>query len=308
MESPSAHQNFLKKPGRAYNPSSVDLRTRLFKAIYENVNLPSPIYELNFKELESALGVTRKTIIQMCYDIKGIFELDLTICRGGIRLGHRFYYEEQMRKDSPLKEAISEAFVAQLEKHRVRGLACGPGTTTFYCLKKLLNRKNLYREVVTNNLLIKDLLDNESHNPCILTGGVINRDINATLGRDGLDAFGSFKFDGGLIGVSGFNEKGELYVQYYEETEILEQIAKCVRNRIYIVAAIEKFTLEDTYKFCSLEELLKDNPDLEICVITTPKNTLDDAANGVAKAEKVLNMLRSNDRINLIIAEPEKKP
>lgn len=296
-----------KKPRRAPSQSSVDLRTALFRTIYECVFRPSPIYEMNFNNLESSLGVTRKTIIQISRDLTDIFGLGLTVSRGGIIIGHSFFYEEQMCKARTLKEAISVAFVEQLEKNHVRGLACGPGSTTYYCLKKLLVRKGLYREVVTNNLLIKDLLDNENHNPCILTGGVINRDIMATLGRGRLDAFGSFKCEGGLIGVSGFNHKGELYVQNYAETESLEQIAKCVRNRLYIVAAINKFTLEDTYKFCSLEELLKDNPDLQICVITTPTNTISDS-NGVEKAEKVLNMLRSNDHINLVVAEPEKKP
>ena len=296
-----------KKPRRAPSQSSVALRSRLFQTVYEYVNRPSPIFELSFDNLESSLGVSRKTIIQISRDIADLFGLGLTVCRGSILLGHGFFYEEQMSKARSLKEAISAAFIDQLENNRVRGLACGPGTTTYYCLKKLLVRKNLYREVVTNNLLIKDLLDNENHNPCILTGGVINRDIMATLGRGRLDAFGSFKCEGGLIGVSGFNHKGELYVQNYAEIESLEQIAKCVRNRLYIVAAINKFTLEDTYKFCSLDELLKDNCDLQICVITTPTNTISDS-NSVEKAEKVLNMLRSKDHINLVVAEPEKKP
>lgn len=296
-------QNSSENPSNAPSRTPVDLRVDAFRHIFENVDKSSPIFELKFDKLESALGVTRKTIIKIAHDIKDIFDLGLTISRGGIRLGHQFYYEEQMYKDRLLKEVISEVFVAQLVKHPVRGLACGPGSTTFFCLRKLLNLRNLYNEVLTNNLLIIDFLDGVNHNPCILTGGIMNRDINATLGKGGLDTFGNFKCDCGLIGLSGINEKGELFLQYYEETVILEQIAKCVRNRIYIVATIEKFTLDDTFKFCSLEELLKVNPDLEICIITTPTNTLNDGANGVVKAEKVLNMLRSNDRINLIIAE-----
>ena len=282
---------------------TINLRTECFRLIYEVFKRPNSTFELSFDEIEERLHTPRKTTLKICQDLKNLFDLELSTYRGNIRLGHKFYYQEQMLKDIVQKEAISERFVAELEKHRVNGLACSPGTTVTECTIKLLPRKNLYREIITNNLSIKDLLDGETHNACIIAGGLVNRDINATLGIDACEAFDRAKCDCGLIGVSGLDEDGSLYLQYYEEIEVLSHMAHSILKRIYIVAAIEKLTKEDTHKFCSIKDLLK-RSELEVCIITTHPENLKGDHEKRNRAEKVIKKLQdiNKKRIELIVA------
>lgn len=284
---------------------TVGKRVDCFGVIVKLLQPPNPVFEIPISKLEATLKVSRKTVLKICAELKALFALGLVITRGTFCFGQMSYFQKQLLTAPDHKDAISDAFVNELAEHPVRGLAAGPGTTARGCMAKLIPKRNLYSEIITNNLGILELLDGQTHTPCIMAGGLVNRDINAVLGGGARESFSHANYDAGLIGISGLSREGKLHVQYYEEIEVLKQISQSVRNRIYVVAAIEKLAMEDTHEFASISELLDRNSDLEIVLITTPLQEISGSGNSerVRKAKSVLDMLRGMDRVKVIIAE-----
>ncbi len=223
------------------------------------------------------------------------------------------FFEDQLRVQTAWKKAISVTAAELLEAGT--SVACSAGTTVAYCVNALRKARR-YTRLLTNSLAnITDGIPARNE-PAELenTGGVYHREINAFTGDRPIEAFAKERCQSALIGVSGLDESGALYVRFREELRVLSTITRSVTERILIVSDIGKLCRlkkQDEWAFATLGQLLADagRPGLEICLITNPPSVLP-AADG-RKVARVLEGLeelsRRDSRFSIVFAEPARK-
>ncbi|MHC4624102.1 MAG: DeoR/GlpR family DNA-binding transcription regulator [Planctomycetota bacterium] len=202
------------------------------------------------------------------------------------------YYNRNVRVARKAKDEIARKFVALIRTGPNFTLACSAGTTAARCVGRLVEAGN-YHVIVTNNLGVFDQLRGSDITSIVFTGGEYRPSIRACVGHTAVQAFKEVRCEAALIGASGINAKGELFVRHCEEVPVFKQIVKSATRSVFIVAHASKLVQEDAWWFVSIPQLRMDNPELEICLVTNSCESLEkdkEHAQRVVKALKKMGV------------------
>lgn len=252
------------KQGRPSGEQSRDYRTRALEMLFEKAkkNPREPILEAS--EVATNLDVNIRTARRILGDL---VELGSQIRRDpkGIRLGGIYYYHTMLNTNRELKNYIAEETLELMPRGAT--LSCSPGTTVALAVRRLVEERQ-YHVMVTNSIGVLDQIAGSEISNLVLTGGEYHHGIHGCVGTQAVETFRNARTSCALVGVSGINEKGELFVRHSVETSILDAIVRSVQNKIFVVADVHKLTQEDTWQFASIRDLLKDKRDLEVYLVT----------------------------------------
>jgi DeoR/GlpR family transcriptional regulator of sugar metabolism len=273
------------------------IRFELFKILYAKYGQRG--FHLAFSDIASAFQIDARTASQAVYDIIE-FSAALHPDPHGVTLKPQSYYQENLASEPETKKRLAAAFLAEMKANtnntnRVHALACGNGTTVTSCVRVLLPERDLYNVLITSNL---GIIESQKGGPIYnltLCGGVFKSEINGCVGSQAVRTFEDSRCEAALIGVSGINTRGELFVRYSEETEVLKQIANSTTSHIYVVASAKKLSQEDTFKFLDIRDTLERKANIRFTIITSPFQELD-TQEKKDKAEVVYNKLKEMDK------------
>ena len=278
------------KGGRLTKEDSLALRGDAFKMLLEKWRSGNAEPLLTYQDAEKAFGVNRQTTRSVLREIADI-SADIITVSDGIRAGRDTYYHKHARMSREAKVRIANKFASLIPQNVT--LACSPGTSVAYCVRRLLIEERQYHVVVTNNMGILDLLARSDIANLVFTGGEYLPAIHACVGKDAVDSFERARCQAALIGISGISESGELFVRHSPEVTVLNQIVRSVTHLIYIVADLSKFLQLDTWRFAHIPQLLaeKNESGLQIYLITCIDKSLE--KHQVVHARKVAKALEN---------------
>ncbi|MHC4171379.1 MAG: DeoR/GlpR family DNA-binding transcription regulator [Planctomycetota bacterium] len=276
------------KGGRLTKENSLALRGDALEMLLDKWRSDDIEPLLKYKDAEKALHVDRKTARSVLRDIADI-SADIVIVSDGIRVGRDTYYHKHARIAREAKDKMANKFASLIPPNVT--LACSPGTTVSYCVRRLIEERQ-YHVIVTNNIGVLDMLARSDIANLVFTGGEYVSAIHACVGNDAVEAFNRAKCQAALIGVSGISESGELFVRHSPEVGVLYQIVQSVTHLIYIVADLRKFLQPDTWRFARIPQLCTEKLNLEIYLITCPDKSLNkDELAHVTKVVKALQKM-----------------
>ncbi|MBT4290636.1 MAG: DeoR family transcriptional regulator [Deltaproteobacteria bacterium] len=134
------------------------------------------------------------------------------------------------------KEKIAQLLVEHIPDHA--SVFLNIGTTTEEIAKALLNHNHL--RVITNNLNVVRILNANDNIEVIIAGGVVRSYDNGITGDATIDFINQFKFDFGIIGISGIDEDGTLLDFDFNEVRVTRAIIEQSR-KVFLAADHTKF-------------------------------------------------------------------
>jgi DeoR/GlpR family transcriptional regulator of sugar metabolism len=158
-------------------------------------------------EMAASLGTTEITLRR---DLRAMAKEGLLVrTHGGAvlpaALGHEPSYSEKARQAGAEKAAIARLAVTMIRPGD--SILLGPGTTTLALARLLVNSPEL--TVVTNSLLVAQVLMDAPHVEVILTGGTLRRSIHAVVGPATEETVRSLRASQAFISGNGFTaERG----------------------------------------------------------------------------------------------------
>jgi len=298
------------KLGRPKESKSRELRIEVLKMLYDKHKESTGNTILTYNEVEKNLNnrnlqVNRKTTRSLLNEV-AVISTDITLVPDGILLRPETYYHNSLKKYPGLKYDIANEFVEVLHKNAdLATLACSAGSTVAISIKRLVEKRR-YHVIVTNNFGIIDQLRGiVDVGSIIICGGEYNAGLHGCIGNQAVEAFDRAKCEAAVIGVSGINGEGELFVRHCEEIGVNQQILKSVTKYVFIVADVNKLVQEDTWRCAVVSDLLQDEkrPDLRVFVITNPIDKLPEKKKLKEQAKKVCEALQNIKRVEVIFAE-----
>jgi DeoR/GlpR family transcriptional regulator of sugar metabolism len=153
-------------------------------------------------EMAASLGTTEITLRR---DLRAMAKEGLLVrTHGGAvlpaALGHEPSYSEKARQAGAEKAAIARLAVTMIQPGD--SILLGPGTTTLALARLLVNSPEL--TVVTNSLLVAQVLMDAPHVEVILTGGTLRRSIHAVVGPATEESVRSLRASQAFISGNGF--------------------------------------------------------------------------------------------------------
>lgn len=279
---------------------SDEVRFQLFKMLYQRRGEIS--FNVPFQVIANELEIDIRTANQAAQDIIN-FSDNIRPNSRGVNVGPNSFYQKNLLSETLTKRKLAECFISEIQQDgRIHALACGNGTTVTECALNLIRNRNLYNVLITTNMgIIESLKGDEIYN-LMLCGGEFKSEVNGCVGWRTVKAFEDTRCEAAVIGISGLNKRGELFVRYAEETEILRQILYSVTSRIYVVASAKKLCQEDTFKFLDISDLLKEKKEIKFTIITSSFEELENSE--MKKAELVYNELKEIDnRVKIVMAK-----
>jgi len=126
------------------------------------------------------------------------------------------------------------------------------GTTTEEVAKALLDHDRL--RVITNNLNVAVILSENERFEVIVTGGAVRGRDRGLTGEATIDFIRQFKFDFGIISVSGIDGDGTLLDFDYHEIRVGRAIIETSR-KVFLVADHTKFGRQAMVRLCNIREV-----------------------------------------------------
>ena len=126
------------------------------------------------------------------------------------------------------------------------------GTTTEELAKALLDHDRL--RVITNNLNVAVILSENERFEVIVTGGAVRGRDRGLTGEATIDFIRQFKFDYGVISVSGIDGDGTLLDFDYHEIRVGRAIIESSR-KVFLVADHTKFGRQAMVRLCNIREV-----------------------------------------------------
>ena len=153
-------------------------------------------------EMAASLGTTEITLRR---DLRAMAKEGLLVrTHGGAvlpaALGHEPSYSEKARQAGAEKAAIARLAVTMIQPGD--SILLGPGTTTLALARLLVNSPEL--TVVTNSLLVAQVLMDAPHVEVILTGGTLRRSIHALVGPATEETVRTLRASQAFISGNGF--------------------------------------------------------------------------------------------------------
>jgi len=298
------------KLGRPTESKSRELRFEVLKMLYDKYKDSPGNTVLTYYEVEKNLNnknlqVNRKTTKSLLNEIAGISTV-ITLVPDGILLRPETYYHNSLKKYAELKDEIANEFVKVLHKNaNLATLACSAGSTVATSIKRLVEKRR-YHVIVTNNFgIIDQLRGTVDVGSIIICGGEYNAGLHGCVGNQAVEAFDRAKCEAAVLGVSGINGEGELFVRHCEEIGVNQQILKSVTKYVFIVADVNKLVQEDTWRCAVVSDLVQNEkrPGLKVFVITNPIDKLRKQKKLKEQAQKVCEALQNIERVEVIFAE-----
>lgn len=235
---------------------------------------------------EKVQRVSIKSVRAIFRDISDILP-EVVPSADGVHIGREAFYWASYRTASEWKTEIAEKCVKLIAPNIT--LACGPGSTVVYCIKRVIQEGHCF-VIVTNNAGIIDHAANSRISDLVFVGGEYNANIHGCVGVAAVEGFKKAKCHAALVGVSGINEAGDLFVRHSEEVPVVREMIQSVSDIIFIVAHARKLIQVDAWKFINIRDLLEKKPHLEIHLITNPCKSLGEKDRD--RAEHVVQELR----------------
>lgn len=179
--------------------------------------------------------------------------------------GQDSYYKSQLGRHEDLKQAVAKKVAEELDE--VTSLAAGPGTTVADAIPYIMDaNEGSSPSIVTNSVAVQQALFTQKAN-LEMTGGTYSRDIHAFVGEQTISFFRKANFSRAIVGVSGIDKEGNLYVKYSSEIPVVQQILNSTTETIYILATVRKLGKSDTWPIAKLKEI---QDSATVSVITNP--------------------------------------
>jgi len=171
----------------------------------------------------------------------------------------------------------------------VRSVACGHGTTAALCARQLREVGGC-SVIVTSNLGLIDLLGEGGVGVIELVGGMYDVSVHACVGR-ATQGFREANCEASIVGVSGIDSEGRLYVAHTSEIPVICQLLRAATTHIYIVFDSTKIGKTDTFEFTTIQALLDErSPVRTIHLVTNelePKDERHEVMEGLSRIEGV---------------------
>ncbi len=255
---------------RRSNDDIADDVSRAFRIVSQlSKNNPGPV---SAKSFEEEMKLSRSAARHTHKELERVFR-NTRITKQGFQFRTQGsddrYFWRQIQRNAQLKEDVGVCAAALLRSSRV--LACSPGTTVSTTVRCCLESEGRY-SIITNNLSIAAQFDVLGGSQLTLIGGEYDPQTHATLGPQAEEAIKSLNFDTAVVGVSGVNAKGNLYVAHDKETPLLKRFVENENvERIVIVATIDKLGDSDLHGFARLDDLrTSSNKTPRITLVTNP--------------------------------------
>lgn len=183
------------------------------------------------------------------------------------------YYWSKINENTMLKEAIAAEAVKLVPPSST--IACSPGTTVARTVARILEM-HPYMSVITNSFGVLDHIPHVHHSTIQFVGGTYDPATHSCLGDEALESLTGTAEAGrtgptwshAIIGVSGIDLGGNLFVKHREEVKILKALATKTTDEVLIVASVEKLAQSDTWSFTTIEQLSTGSRSVKI--ITNP--------------------------------------
>ena len=252
---------------------------RLSKTVIDNYRLKALKQLLDGEEvtatgLRDQIGCSLKTGRGILAYLER-FLLGLARTQRGLRLGgSSSYYRGSLARDIELKTRVA-AKVYDLAKG-LRSLAFGPGTTAALCARQLREEGGC-PVLVTCNLGLIDLLGEGGVGAIELVGGTYAASIHACVGR-AAEGFRQAHCEAAIVGVSGIDAEGRLYVAHTSEVPVICELLRAVTTDVYIVFDSTKIGKTDTFEFTTIRAILAESshPSRTVHIVTNSLDAKDD--------------------------------
>ncbi len=290
--------------GRPAKQDSLWYRSEVFKILFarwENLDA-DPV--LKYSDVAADLHIGIKTIRTIVKEISDA-STSMVLVPRGIRVRRETYYHNSLTKARGIKDDLADEFVKRIPPDVT--LASCAGTTVALSLKRLIEEGH-YHVIVTNSIGALDQLGGSDIANLVFTGGEYKPGIHGCVGSKAVEAFKEARCQAALIGISGINDKGDLFVRHSEEIPVYNQILRSVTDYVFIVADARKLAQVDTWCFNNIRQLLEDEqrPNLKVCLITNSYQSLEDE-HSRDRAKIVCKSLKSirdeNNRLDVVIVK-----
>jgi DeoR family glycerol-3-phosphate regulon repressor len=206
--------------------------------------------KVGVEELAERLGVTPQTIRK---DLNVLARKSmLSRVHGGAIVTSgvdNIDYDTRRTVATGAKAAIGEAAAALIPNGA--SLFINIGTTTEAVASHLVHHRDLM--VISNNLNVVDILDNNDGIDLVVVGGQVRRHDRAVVGALAMEFIRAFKVDYALIGISAIDPDGSLLDFAVDEVQVTRTIIRQARKVILVAdtskvgraAPVRAGTLED---------------------------------------------------------------
>lgn len=257
--------------------------------------------ELQPEEVVDKLGVTRQTAIKLLAEVGAVLTSARRTRQGGIALADRsLYFDQMLGTNRDLKRAVGRKFAEHIAPGT--SIGCAAGTTIEEAVVQLHSR-GVFAEILTNNCGPLECLPRQDVHNIVMTGGSYHPEINACVGDQTAKVFREARCRVAACGVSGINERGDIFVRFRDEVEAIVQLLEAATESIYILADVTKLALEDMWNFANLGRLVANKDGLQRSVFLVTNSPTDMPAGGDRKkTERVFIGLRKIKGLTILLA------
>ena len=158
----------------------------------------------------------------------------------------------RMKVNLSSKELISEKAFALIEDEDVVFLE--PSSIN-YLLAKLIANSTKKITLITNMSIIPPLFNDNKTVKLICIGGIYDNKVGGVLGSEAIKSISKYTFNKGFLGSSGVNLINNSVGTINLEDGNLKEIIMSNSKEVFLLVEKEKFNIDSTYKFASLDEI-----------------------------------------------------
>jgi DeoR family transcriptional regulator, aga operon transcriptional repressor len=176
--------------------------------------------------------------------------------RSKFRLFQESYHEQARKEFIRPKARVAACAVDLFKSIPYPSISMSPGTTV--CLvAAMMVVKSRPADIISNSLSLCDVPMPESIK-LTLTGGLYARATHSLVGKDSEQGFERFRNQVrvGVLGVSGVNKHGELFVHHSDEIPSLQAMLRSVSGHLFVVCDRSKLARVDPWRIADIESLV----------------------------------------------------
>lgn len=164
--------------------------------------------------------------------------------------GYELTNQEKAVRNVEQKKAIAAKAMEHIRPGNV--IALDSGTTTFELAKLLENIPNL--TIITNDLKIATLLEQNENSTVILLGGMLRPKFHCTIGSSVLNALDTLYIDTAFLGTNGLSLRRGLSTPRIETADIKRKMISIAGN-VIVLTDSSKVNNEAFASFASLSDI-----------------------------------------------------
>jgi hypothetical protein len=214
----------------------------------------------------------------------------------GIQAAPRSYYQLHAMENRPFKDAVARK-VAEIIPTGT-SLACTEGSTVAMCVREILARRK-HVAIATNNCAIvqQNFEDIEIH----FSGGQFDPSSYSCTGPEAAEYFREYKCRTCLMGVSGIDGDGKLYVYHAADCRVRSVALEFTTDSVIIAADATKLLRRDPWHVADIQQLLDR---LQVTLVTNSPDVLRGQERKRQHARHVLEQLKEKlPALRIVCAE-----